>query len=228
SASKRAACCQTSTKTSCRTSSACDSSRRMRRMSPKTRGETSSYRTSKASWSPAAMRWMSTSGSVGAGSSAVLAQGNLMDASLACRAACRKHGLSPAGTCRAPAGHRGDPGKGSTAGSGDRNRRSPLDAALAALLLGRRHQHLVDEVDGGVGRLHTATDDRGIVDLQVVAAAGDLDLVALDRRHLTGDHVVGQDLAEHVGVFDDRVEVLLGDRGEGVVDRGKDGELVAV
>ena len=69
-------------------------------------------------------------------------------------------------------------------------------------LLGRGHQHRVDEVDGRVGGVHAAADDVGVVHLQVVARAGDGDVAALDRlvgaddvlrRDLTGDDVVRQD-----------------------------------
>src|SRR5215203_5406046 len=63
-------------------------------------------------------------------------------------------------------------------------------------------EHLVDEVDGGVGGLDVAADHAGVaVDREVLAAAADLQGAALEGLvaageliwgELAGDHVVGE------------------------------------
>ena len=92
------------------------------------------------------------------------------------------------------------------------------------------HQHRVDQVDAGVGRLDAAADDAGAVNHQRILASSDGYGTALDsgvragnlvRRDLAGNHVVGQDLAQE-GVV--RLEGFDGggiDLGEGVINRGK-------
>src|SRR5919107_4063427 len=89
-------------------------------------------------------------------------------------------------------------------------------------------EHLVDEVDGGVGGLDVAADHAGVaVDLEVLAAAADLDGAALEGLVATGelvrgelglDHMVGEHRGEQpIGVAQGLVEGGLGQRGEGVV-----------
>ena len=44
----------------------------------------------------------------------------------------------------------------------------------------RRDQHLVDDVDDAIGRLHVGLDDVRVIDLQRIAAAVELKLAGLD------------------------------------------------
>src|SRR5215216_5625741 len=77
-------------------------------------------------------------------------------------------------------------------------------------------EHLVDEVDGGVGGLDVAADHAGVaVDLEVLAAAADLERAALEglvaagelvRAELPLDHVVGEHGGQPVGVAKGLVE----------------------
>ena len=93
-------------------------------------------------------------------------------------------------------------------------------------------EHLVDEVDGGVGGLDVAAHHAGVaIDLEVLAAAADLEGAALEgfvaagelvRGELAGDHVVGEHGGQQpLGVTKGLVQGGLGQRGEGVV--GGDG-----
>ena len=76
----------------------------------------------------------------------------------------------------------------------------PGDAMLGSA---RRQEDAVDDVDGRVGGLDVAADDGGLaVHREVLTAAGDLEVGALERRVGAGqllrrqparDHVVGQD-----------------------------------
>src|SRR5215212_8856335 len=89
-------------------------------------------------------------------------------------------------------------------------------------------EHLVDEVDGGVGGLDVAADHAGVaVDREVLAAAADLQGAALEglvaagelvRGELAWDHVVSEHGGQQpVGVVQGLVEGGLGHRCEGVV-----------
>ena len=58
---------------------------------------------------------------------------------------------------------------------------------LEVLLLGRRHQNGVDQVDRCIGSLDAAADDLCIVDHQVVTATGDLDRAAFSSGQIAGE-----------------------------------------
>src|SRR5918992_3108440 len=90
-------------------------------------------------------------------------------------------------------------------------------------------EHLVDEVDGGVGGLDVAADDAGVaVDPEVLATAADLDGAALEglvaaselvRSELALDHVVGEHGRQQpLGVAKGLVQGGLGQGAERVVD----------
>src|SRR5215203_7205046 len=96
-------------------------------------------------------------------------------------------------------------------------------------------EYLVDEVDGGVGGLDVAADHAGVaVDGEVLAAAGDLEGVALEglvaagelvRGELAGDHVVGEHGGQQpLGVTKRLVEGGLGQGREGVVGGREHGD----
>src|SRR5688572_26877409 len=60
-------------------------------------------------------------------------------------------------------------------------------------------EHLVDEVNGGVGGLHVAADHVGVaVDLEVLAAAADLEGAALEGLVAAGELVRGELALDHV------------------------------
>src|SRR4029453_6866732 len=98
-------------------------------------------------------------------------------------------------------------------------------------------EHLVDEVDGGVGGLDVAADHAGVaVDREVLAAAGDLNGAALEGLvaagelvwgKLAGDHVVGEDGGQQpLGVAQGLVEGGLGHCCEGVVGGREHGDAL--
>ena len=74
-----------------------------------------------------------------------------------------------------------------------KNGPSPLETGRSLFTgsSGRRHQHGVDEVHRGVGGVDATADDLGVVDHEVVAAAGDLDGSTLDGG-LRSDDVSGR------------------------------------
>src|ERR1043165_2457508 len=60
-------------------------------------------------------------------------------------------------------------------------------------------EHLVDEVDGGVGGLEVAADHAGVVvDHEILAAPGDLDGAALEGLVAAGELVRGELALDHV------------------------------
>ncbi len=100
-----------------------------------------------------------------------------------------------------------------------------------------RHQHRIDEVDGGVCGLDSTADDSCVVDLDVVTGSGDGNRSALGggvssvdrvRGDLAGNHVVGEDLGQRGAVRLEAVDRGGVDLGECRVDRCEDGELATV
>src|SRR4029450_6857448 len=101
----------------------------------------------------------------------------------------------------------------------------------------RGEEDLVDEGDGGVGGLEVAADHAGVaVDREVLAAAADLDGVALEglvaagelvRGELAGDHVVGEHGGQQpLGGAQGLVGGGVGHRGEGVVGGREHGDAL--
>ena len=96
------------------------------------------------------------------------------------------------------------------------------------------HEHRVDQVNSGVGRLDAAADHVGAISLECILAAGHGHRTALDRlmgaddlvgSDLARDNVVGEDLAQQGVILlegFDRGGVYL---GESVVNRCEDSEL---
>src|SRR3954451_23464793 len=102
------------------------------------------------------------------------------------------------GTSPAPA----PPGQLSSGGT--RVMRTMMRYSREQAASGRREQHAVDDVDGGVGGGDVAADHLGLaVDGEALTGALDLDDAAAEglvlarevgRRELAGHHVVGEDL----------------------------------
>src|SRR5690606_11647445 len=100
--------------------------------------------------------------------------------------------------------------------------------------VGSGHQHLADDVDGGVGGDDVAAEHVDAVDGRAVLT--ELEHLAVDGFGgpgigqggrvvaVTGDHVVGEDRGQHLLVGQHRGQVVFGNGGEGVVHRSEDGE----
>src|SRR5690606_21086559 len=112
------------------------------------------------------------------------------------------------------------------------------DRVLAPrLLIGRRHQDGVDQVDHRVGGLDSAANNLGVIDHQVVAASGHLQVLAFNGGvsscnvcglDFPGNYVIGEHLGQHVRILDDRVQVFFRNGREGLVNRCEDREFGAV